>query len=270
VASFEHQGNRIFYELQGSGPDLLFMHGLTGDRNQAIAAAGDLPGYRLITVDMPGHGETLLSPDRSLEEQVSFKAYAGVALALLAHLGVERAVVGGISMGSGLALSLALTNPELCLAQLLVRPAWLDRPGRPHLDIIEDTGRWLAEEGQEGAAVHLEGHPVYKTALAENPNCATSILGGIHRPQAVNAAGLLSIMVADRPFARIGLLQKCTVPALVIGNNADPLHPVAIAREISGALANASYFHAPPKNLEPQEHQAAVLQRIEEFLTENL
>ena len=263
---FEHKGTEVHFDLQGEGRDLLFLHGLAADRRQSAQALADLPGHRLIVVDMPGHGDSELSPQRALKEQVGFAAYAGVAGALLAHLGVPGAVVGGISMGAGIAQHLALSKPELVGALLLVRPAWLDRPGRPHLGVIEEIGNWIAASGSEAAAQRLLGHPVYQTALAENPACAASIMGATKRPQAERAAGVLPAMVADRPFRRIDSLKKCHLPALVVGNNADPLHPAMIAREICGALAQAEYFHAPPKYLAPREHQTAVLNSIEQFL----
>jgi pimeloyl-ACP methyl ester carboxylesterase len=273
VASFEHRGCDVHYDVRGEGPDLLFMHGLTSDRRQSAEALEKLGGYRLITVDMPGHGETKLPAELSagttLEDIVSFVAFADLAAALLDHLGVKKAIAGGISMGSGIALRLAADRPDLITALLLVRPAWLDRPGRPHLGVIEDIGNWIDEFGAEGAAKRLLTHPVHMAAMSDNPSCATSLEGATARPQAVEAAMVLPIMVADQPFARMGELQNLAVPALVVGNNADPLHPAMIAREISGALADAIYFHAPPKNLEPDAHKAAVSQRITEFLAAN-
>ena len=274
MASFEHMGSDVHYDVRGEGPDLLFMHGLTADRRQSVDALDQLTGYRLITVDMPGHGDTKLPAElpagNTLEDIVSFAAYADIAAALLDHLGVKKAIAGGISMGSGIALRLAADRPDLVSALLLVRPAWLDRPGRPHLGVIEDIGNWIAESGAEGAAKRLLTHPVHVAASTDNPSCASSLEGATARPQAVEAAMVLPIIVADQPFARMGELQGMAVPALVIGNNADPLHPAMIAREISGALPDADYFHAPPKYLEPDAHKAAVSQRIAEFLEANL
>ncbi|MBT3700519.1 MAG: alpha/beta fold hydrolase [Alphaproteobacteria bacterium] len=273
MASFEHKGCVVHYDVQGEGPDLLFMHGLTADRRQSIDALDQLSGYRLITVDMPGHGDTKLPAEpgagNTLEDIVSFAAFGELAAALLDHLGVKKAIAGGISMGSGIALRLAADRPDLVSALLLVRPAWLDRPGRPHLGVIEDIGNWIAELGADGAAKRLLTHPLHVAASSDNPSCAASLEGATARPQAVEAAKVLPIMVADQPFARIGELQNLAIPALVIGNNADPLHPAMIAREISGALANSDYFHAPPKYLEPDAHKAAVSQRIAEFLEAN-
>jgi pimeloyl-ACP methyl ester carboxylesterase len=269
VACFQHNGHDVHFDVQGEGPALLFMHGLAADRRQATQALGGsdgLIGYRLISLDMPGHGDSLLPAGSDIAGVAGFAAYTDVALALLEHLEVRKVIAGGISMGAGIALHLALSRPDLVEALLLVRPAWLDAPGRPHLDVIGDIGKWIEEAGVDAAAEKLADHPVYLTALRDNPACAASVMGATTRPQAVAAAAVLDLLVSDRPFARMGALQNCPVPALVVGNNADPLHPPLIAREIAGALPSGRYFHAPPKYLEPEEHRLAIINSIRDFL----
>ena len=269
MACFTHNSNKIHFDVHGRGRDLLFMHGLGSDRRQAKQALEGLANHRLIIVDMPGHGESEFTQAYPLKGQAGFAPYAEIATALLAHLGVQRIIVGGISMGAGIALRLAIDEPSLVSAMLLVRPAWLDRPGRPHLNIIAEIGAWIREAGTDHAAAQLAAHPVYEAALAENPLWAASIMGAIKRPQALEAAAVLGALVADQPIARIAKLSKCTIPALVIGNNADPLHPAMIARELCGALGAGEYFHAPPKYLDPRRHSAAVVDSIARFLNQH-
>ncbi len=256
----------MYYDVQGDGPDLLFMHGLTADRHQAQQTMSYLTDYRLVTLDMPGHGESLLSTEHTLRSQASFASYAGVAKSLIAHLGIERVIVGGISMGAGLALHLALFAPSLVKAMLLIRPAWLNRPGRPQLNIIEDIGNWIVESGATRAKNKLLESPIYRTLAKENPVCAKSIMDVICRPQSEDSAEVLTLIVADRPFSDMRHLRECTIPALVVGNNADPLHPPIIARKINKALKVAEYFIAPPKYLEPEAHKSAIAERIEQFV----
>jgi pimeloyl-ACP methyl ester carboxylesterase len=266
MAFFTHKDLQVSYDLRGKGQDLLFLHGLAADRHQAEATLDELPGYRVISIDMPGHGDSRLPTQPLTTKHAGFEAYAGVARGLLRHLGTDAAIVGGISMGAGIALNLALSDPTLVRALVLVRPAWLDRPGRPHLSILEEIGDWLVSHGAEEANKRLDSHQQFKTISAENPNCAASIQGAITRSQAIESAAVLRKLVADQPFKRIEYLRRLTMPALVIGNNADPLHPSLIAREIQGALANAEYFHAPPRYLAASDHHKSVLDKISEFL----
>ena len=270
MAFFRHKNLRISYDLYGEGQDVLFLHGLAADKTQVKAALEGLNGYRIISLDMPGHGETLLSNSDMSTSEVGFNAYAEVAGALLHHLGIRSVVAGGISMGAGIALNLALSHPGMIRALLLVRPAWLDHPARPHLNILEEMGSWLDLLGLEDAEQHLEMHPTFNSIKAENPNSASSIRSALTRPQALEAAGVLRALVADQPFKRIEKLGRLSMPALVVGNNADPLHPSRIAREIHGALGDAEYFHAPPRYLAPHEHHTAVVETITRFLSHAL
>ncbi|WP_420411050.1 alpha/beta fold hydrolase [Roseibium sp.] len=270
MAFFTHKNLQVSYDLHGEGKDILFLHGLAADKAQVKASLEGLNGYRIISLDMPGHGETRLSNSNFSVSEVGFNAYAEVAGALLQHLGIRRVVAGGISMGAGIALNLALSHPGLIRALLLVRPAWLDRPARPHLNILEEIGSWLDLLGLEDAEKHLETHPTFNSIKAENPNSASSIRNVLTRPQAVEAAGVLRALIADQPFQRIEKLGRLSMPALVIGNNADPLHPSRIAREIQGALGEAVYFHAPPRYLAPDEHRTAVVETITRFLSHAL
>ena len=98
----------LSYKVHGTGPDLLFMHGLAADRHQAERCLDALDGFRVITLDLPGHGASPLRRHRSLTEQVGFQAYTETAADLLGSLGVTSAYVGGISMGAGVALTLAM------------------------------------------------------------------------------------------------------------------------------------------------------------------
>ncbi len=270
MAEIEHNGTALHFDVSGNGPTLLFMHGLTADRGQALEFLDQLEGYRVIVIDMPGHGDSLLNDGQPLDEQAGFRAYANAAKAVLDHLGVDAFIAGGVSMGGGIALRLAMDLPGQVRALLLVRPAWLDKPGRPHLGVIEEIGRWLMQGGVEMAASRLQDHEVYAETLTAIPAVADSIRGSLYRPRATEAAGVLPALVADQPFSQMSALKKISQPTLVVGNNADPLHPVRIARELAGDIANAEYFHAPPKYLEAATHKSAVTAKITEFLSHHL
>lgn len=118
-------GTRLYYESHGSGPVLLFVHGATLDhrmwRRQVDALA---PRFRTITYDVRGYGRSAM-PDGE------FKHFEDAA-ALIDHLGLERVVVVGHSVGALWALELALARPErvagyisLCMSALGV-PAFPD------------------------------------------------------------------------------------------------------------------------------------------------
>ncbi len=117
VARFRVNGLGYHIESTGDGPPLLLLHGFTGSlRNWDALADALAASYRVIRVDLPGHGATELPqhPKRSTMAQV-----ADDLCALLRALDAAPAHVLGYSMGARLALSLALQHPD-CVSRLML------------------------------------------------------------------------------------------------------------------------------------------------------
>jgi len=121
---FEHDSIRFHYEVHGEGHPLVVCHGLTGDLSAPKDLLGEFPGVRLIFLDARAHGKTEpLGPATKL----CFKQFASDLYALLDHLKIDRAIVGGISMGAGIAARFAIDFPKSVAGLILVRPAWKER-----------------------------------------------------------------------------------------------------------------------------------------------
>jgi pimeloyl-ACP methyl ester carboxylesterase len=97
----------LAYERMGSGPPLILLHGV-GHRRQAWGAVLDrlTPHRDVITVDLPGHGE---SPPLDTG-QPAVEAMLGAVTALLDDLGLERPHMAGNSLGGRLALEAAVAG----------------------------------------------------------------------------------------------------------------------------------------------------------------
>ena len=264
MAIFTVKGSSIFYEVMGEGKDFIFLHGLGADRHQAIAATQSLKGYRIICIDMPGHGDS----ECTASEQFSFSHFASVALALLDELDVAAAVWGGISMGSGICLHAALRCPERVAGLLLVRPAWLNSAGLPNLTIVSQVGEWISEQGVDKAREKLIHHSNFQQAQKISPLCADSIAALLTRKQAVAAAGVLAALVRDCPFNSMKVLAQLAIPAIVFGNRSDPLHPEIIAKRLADALPTSNYIELPPRYTEAQHHASQLTGMMQVFLTE--
>jgi pimeloyl-ACP methyl ester carboxylesterase len=256
------------YEVHGTGPDLLFMHGLAADRHQAERCLDALDGFRVITLDLPGHGASPLSRHRALAEQVGFRAYAETAADLLSSLGVTTAYVGGISMGAGVALSLAIGSPELVSGLLLIRPAWVNAPARPHLDLLADIGGWIADGGEATARQQLIADRRFVEMKNRTPMCANGLIETIVRPHVTAAPSVLPTMVDDRPYQSDSDLEQCRMPALVVSGEHDPLHPRWVADHLEASLPNATGHIVPPRYLQPERHERAAADVIRSFLGE--
>lgn len=101
----------------GTGPALLVVHGMPGDWRQARTLVDDLAtDARVLLVTRPGYGRTPLRSGRSPVEQ------AALYCSLLDELGVQSAVVLGISGGGPSAYAFAALHPSRCAGLALVCP----------------------------------------------------------------------------------------------------------------------------------------------------
>jgi 3-oxoadipate enol-lactonase len=109
-------GFKLYFEEHGTGPPVVLLHGLS---ESLEAWAAQVPAlaerYRVITPDIRGHGRSDKPPGPYSVDQ-----FAEDVRGLLDHLGIERAVVGGLSMGGGVAQTLTLRHPRLVRALILV------------------------------------------------------------------------------------------------------------------------------------------------------
>lgn len=108
---------RIYFEDSGGdGPPVILGHGFLMDHEMfAPQVAALTPTYRVITWDERGFGQTEYDG-----QPFSYWDSAADCLGLLDHLGIDRAVVGGMSQGGFLSLRVALTAPERVRALILL------------------------------------------------------------------------------------------------------------------------------------------------------
>ena len=135
-------GQRIYYEDSGGdGPPVILAHGFLMDHEMFAPQVAELaPEFRVITWDERGFGLTEFDG-----KPFSYWDSASDCLALLEHLGIEEAVVGGMSQGGFLSMRAALTAPERVKALVL-----LDTQSGKEDEAVIDAYRgmqamWLAE-----------------------------------------------------------------------------------------------------------------------------
>jgi pimeloyl-ACP methyl ester carboxylesterase len=110
-------GQRLFHEEAGSGePAIIWSHGLFMDRTMfapQVEAFGD--AHRCVTWDERGHGRTEATGDA-----FTYWDSAKDLVGLMDHLGIERAVLAGMSQGGYLSLRAALADPGRVLGLILL------------------------------------------------------------------------------------------------------------------------------------------------------
>ena len=111
----EVNGTCLVYEGTGNGPPVVFVHGFTLDMrmwdDQVVPLA---TSHRVLRYDLRGFGA---SANPTVGESFS---HADDLLALLDHLGIERAAVVGLSMGGWVVQEFALKYPDSVSAVILV------------------------------------------------------------------------------------------------------------------------------------------------------
>lgn len=117
MATINRDGVNIHYEDNGSGPVVLLSHGYSATTRMWTGQVEALKDdYRVITWDMRGHGQSD-SPDdpKAYSEQATVDDMA----AILKHLGIDKAVIGGLSLGGYMSLAFNVAHPEMVRALML-------------------------------------------------------------------------------------------------------------------------------------------------------
>jgi pimeloyl-ACP methyl ester carboxylesterase len=135
--------SRLYYEVKGRGMPVVLIHGGMLDCTMWDPQFDVLAErYRVVRYDASGHGRSATPPDAYFDHQD--------LEGLMAHLGLERAILVGLSMGGRIAIDFALENPDKVAAVVAVGPGLggfrFDseeaRKGRPELIEAWGRGEW--------------------------------------------------------------------------------------------------------------------------------
>ncbi|MBI2916886.1 MAG: alpha/beta fold hydrolase [Chloroflexi bacterium] len=205
-------GIGLYYEEHGQGYPVLFIHGFAGTTNMW---AGQVPvlsqHYRFITLDARGHGQSESPPtvDRYAADTVVEDIYQ-----LLLHLKVNKAVVGGLSMGGYLSLRFYLRHPEVVGALILMDtgPGYRNAERRAEWNqSCEQRARILETEGIAG----FTGRPETAEMDAYTPR----ELMLKHNP--VGLAHMIRMVVGQHDPLVIENLANIKVPTMVLVGEKD-------------------------------------------------
>src|SRR5579884_3058087 len=121
MAHFSYGGQRLAYTIHGQGTPTVLMPGLLLSQKMQVPLARTLArhGNQVITFDPLGHGAS----DRPRQMwRYSIAEFAKQTLALLDHLELEQAVVGGTSLGANITLELAALAPDRLRGMVIEMP----------------------------------------------------------------------------------------------------------------------------------------------------
>jgi pimeloyl-ACP methyl ester carboxylesterase len=239
MAYFRLDGQRLAYTVYGTGdrttvllPGLLLSQKMQTPLARRLASGGN----RVITMDPLGHGDSSRPRDTW---RYSMTSFARQTIALLDHLALDRAIVGGTSLGANITLEVAAQAPER-LAGMIVEMPVLDNaipacgaaftPLLFALKFGEPAMRALAR----GARAVPRGPVPFLIEIgldwiSQDPAPSAAVLNGI----------LYGRVAPDHDERRT--LQT---PALIIGHPRDPLHPFSDAGMLASELPNGRLIDA--------------------------
>lgn len=251
--------NNINYISEGSGIPLVFQHGLTADVNQIQNLLGGLEGIHLLSIDCPGHGASELSKGYG----PSFDKYADEIVQFMQRQNIDKAILGGLSMGSGIALNIAIRHPKMVQALIIHRPAWLDEGNPENLRILLPAADMLSEENGMSRFKQL---PEFEEMESVVPKAASSLLGVFSPDQRKELPVVIRGMVSDRPITDMIDLDRIKVPCLILANNDDPLHPFAMALKLQNRIKGSTLVKLTSRYIDNDAHNDEVRENISTFV----
>jgi len=257
-------GCRLAFEEVGTGPVVLWQHGLGASRSQPAEVFPAGSPWRRITLECRGHGAS----DLGDPERLSMAQFAEDAVALLDHLGIERAVVGGISLGAAIGLRLAAFHPDRVRGLILARPAWLDGPSPDTQAAYREVADVIRTHGvTEGVSRFELSHNLARIER-EAPDNAVSLRGFFTRPRPQTTVELLSRIPLSWPGVTQAAMAAMDVPTRVIGNDLDDAHPLAYARQLAAWIPGAQLRQITSKSTDRAAYVGEFRQALAEFLNQ--
>ena len=234
-------GIEIDYEVSGSGPPVLLSHGYSATRRMwdgQHRALGDR--YQVISWSMRGHGQTESPADPS---QYSAGLTIADMRALLRHVGVEGAVIGGLSLGGYASLDFYVAHPEMVRALVICDSG----PGYRN---AEARAAWNQRAHERAAELEARGLDALSGRSRE-----MRVAMGEHR-SAQGLAHAARGMLAQEGSRVIDALAGVRVPTLIIVGDQDQpfIAPCEyMAKKIPGARLEVIAGAGHSSNLDQPE-----------------
>lgn len=252
----EVNGTKLYYEMQGKGPAVVFIHSGGYDRRQWDDQFSSYPDrYTVIRYDVRGYGRSP-APTRPYSDEEDL-------CQLLRYLGVAKAHVIGVSMGGRIAIDFTLTHPEMVRSLVPVASALSGYPYAPEdmIELLKIVYSIQNDDGTPAGEAWLRS--AYNAPAMENAAVAAKL-----RPIAVenSRAWLMNIFFPRMPFPlAIQRLADITVPVLVVRGDRDVPTVTKIAEILEKGIPGSRKAIIPGAghivNVEkPREFDRAVLE----------
>ena len=212
--------NMLYHtDSQSTTIPLILLHGAGGSHLHWSPQLRHAKDVRVIAVDLPGHGKTGGAGCASLEE------YGGWVVGLLDGLGIEKAIIGGHSMGGGIAQVLALDYAERVAGLVLVGTGAKLRVAQQILDGVKNNFAATVEMIVEWSFA--------PTAPAQVKQLARQ------RMMETNPDVLWNDFNACNNFDVVVRVNQIKVPTLILVGSADKMTPEKFSHSLATQIAGS-------------------------------
>jgi pimeloyl-ACP methyl ester carboxylesterase len=237
MPEFDYNGHRISYDEYGAGErPLILVHGLLLNRRMFDRLGPEMArrGNRVIAIDLLGHGRSERPADMS---NYSMTFFARQVEALMDHLDLDEAVVGGTSLGANATLELAYLEPKRLRGMMVEMPvldnallavAVIFTPIMIGLRFGEPVWKLIAS-GARRIPRTIPLIDMGLDVLRQDPEPSMAVLEGL-------------FLGSSAPHHQFRV--EMTQPALVIGHHRDPLHPFSDSGMLAEELPNSRLIEA--------------------------
>jgi pimeloyl-ACP methyl ester carboxylesterase len=237
MGEFTYEGYRLSYDEYGAGDrPIVLIHGLLMNRHmfERLGPALADRGNRVIAPDLLGHGRSDRPEDL---QRYSMPLFAYQVAALLDHLGIESAVIGGTSLGANVTLEAAVRFPER------VQGLFVEMP------VLDNALSAVAAIFAPIMIALRFGRPVFEavsrvTSMVPRSHYLVDIGLDMIRQRPGPSISVLEGLLLGESSPRSAERRGIEPPALIVGHPNDPLHPFSDAGMLAGELPNARQIDA--------------------------
>lgn len=260
TGTFDWKDYQLAYEVWGrEGIPCLLMHGILMDSemNRGLARRFASQGYQVVLLDLLGHGNSD-KPTDPREHRIDF--YAEQGLACLDHLGIDKALIGGVSLGANTSLHIATTASQRCLGLFLEMPvmewssafsAMIFVPLLTAVNNFSNVYRRFAQLLRRLPQPRNSVIASLKSGFSAEPEVITAILHG-------------TIVGPVVPPSR--LRREIKLPTVIIGHNWDRIHQMRDAVALARELPDARFLKARFAGLDLRNPHTDLWPQISAFL----
>ncbi|MGU7771684.1 alpha/beta fold hydrolase [Burkholderia sp. MR1-5-21] len=249
----------------GAGPAVVFQHGLGGDEAQVAEVFPASAPFRRLTLECRAHGRS----DDCATSPYSLESFSDDVLAFADERGIDRFVVGGISMGAAIALRLAVKHPDRVSALVLARPAWLWDSSPLNMRPFGEVAARIVAAGATNGLKAFERSGTASFLQDAAPDNLASLRKFFARPRPEVTAKLLASISSDGPGVTKEQVAAINVPTLVIAHGRDYVHPLEHGKVLAETIPGAEFVEITPKATDKARYVAEFSDALLQFLTKN-